>query len=71
MCPLCLGTASLLVSGTTSVSGLTLVLLRKQFRKPHTKTLLQVPPGAEDPGVPANGARATANSSAYRSVRKL
>lgn len=33
MCPLCLGTATLLVSGSTSAGGVALALLRKPFRR--------------------------------------
>ena len=55
MCPLCLGTATLLVSGTTSASGIALVLLRKHFPKPHTRASPPVPAGAENPTVPRNG----------------
>jgi hypothetical protein len=55
VCPLCLGTATLLISGTTSASGIAVVLLRKQFPKPHAKASPQVPAGAENPTLPRNG----------------
>ena len=55
MCPLCLGTATLLVSGTTSASGIALVLLRKHLPKPHSRASTPVPAGAENPSVTRNG----------------
>jgi len=55
MCPLCLGTAALLVSGTTSASGIALVLLRKHLPKPHSRASTPVPAGAENPPVTRNG----------------
>jgi hypothetical protein len=55
MCPLCLGTATLLISGTTSAGGIALVLLRKHFPKPHTRDSTPVPAGAENPSVTRNG----------------
>ena len=36
MCPLCLGTATLLVTSVTSAGGLAAVQLRQFFRKPCT-----------------------------------
>jgi hypothetical protein len=52
MCPLCLGTATLLVSGSTSAGGLALVLLRKHFHDPHTRASPPVPAAAENSAVP-------------------
>ena len=43
MCPLCLGTATLLVSGGTSAGGLALALLRGHFPDPHTKASQPIP----------------------------
>jgi hypothetical protein len=51
MCPLCLGTATLLVSGTTSATGVALVLLRKHLPTPRTRPLPPVPAAAENPTV--------------------
>jgi hypothetical protein len=71
MCPLCLGTATILVSGTTSASGIALVLLRKHLPKRHTKASPPIAPGADNPAVPRNGACATGGSRAYRSVTEM
>ena len=43
MCPLCIGTATLLISGGTSAGGLAAVLLRKPFRRRRAATALQFP----------------------------
>lgn len=55
MCPLCVGTATLLVSGTTSAGGIALVLLRKHFPKSHNRASTSVPAGAENPSVTRKG----------------
>jgi len=71
MCPLCVGAATILISGTTSASGIALVLLRKHFPKARPNSLPQFPLAAENPAVPRNGACATVDSSVHRSAADL
>ena len=71
MCPLCIGTATLLISGTTSVSGIALVLFRKHLPKHRTGASTPVPAAAENASATRNeiGDRVTGGFSRPR--RKL
>jgi hypothetical protein len=52
MCPLCLGTATLVASGSTSAGGLALVLLRERFPALARRLRRQAPPLKRDIGLP-------------------